>query len=208
MDINSGLFGPMIITRTGMNKSPSDSHPKDVDQEIVTMFNIIDENASWYLDLNLNLTFGNWTSDIKMNPIFIEGNLKHAVNGYIYANLPIVSLFLNSRVRWHMLALGNERDLHGVHIHGQTFLYDGHRMDVMELIPATMRTVDLAPRSSGFWAIHCHTDHHIMAGMTALFEIKNETLPIEVTADSTTKTKNFLLFCFLFFFSILHRNFL
>ena len=32
-------------------------------------------------------------------------------------------------VRWHVVALGNEVDIHNAHFHGNTLLMDGHRLD-------------------------------------------------------------------------------
>ena len=43
-DANSGLIGPMIITRAGRGKP--DGVPKDVDREFINMFMIYDENQS------------------------------------------------------------------------------------------------------------------------------------------------------------------
>ena len=31
---------------------------------------------------------------------FIESNMKHTINGYIFANLPIMSMRQGERVRW------------------------------------------------------------------------------------------------------------
>ncbi|MGB6978795.1 MAG: multicopper oxidase domain-containing protein, partial [Candidatus Acidiferrales bacterium] len=50
-DVNSGLIGPIIITRRGM--AGPDGRPKDVDREFICLFMIFDENVSWYLDHNI-----------------------------------------------------------------------------------------------------------------------------------------------------------
>src|SRR5215208_8508894 len=50
-DTNTGLIGPIIVTRKGM--AGEDGSPKDVDREFVTMFTIFDENTSHYLDYNI-----------------------------------------------------------------------------------------------------------------------------------------------------------
>lgn len=51
-------------------------------------------------------------------------------------------------VRWHVLGLGNQEDIHTPHWHGQTFVLSGdgtrggHRVDVVNILPATQLTVD------------------------------------------------------------------
>src|SRR5579872_2944425 len=50
-DVDSGLVGAIIVTARGMAKA--DGTPKDVDREFVALFNIFDENQSWYLEQNI-----------------------------------------------------------------------------------------------------------------------------------------------------------
>lgn len=40
-----------------------------------------------------------------------------------------------------------------------------------EIIPASLKTLDMVPDSTGTWMLHCHTNHHIHAGMIALFQV-------------------------------------
>lgn len=47
-----------------------------------------------------------------------------------------------NRVRWHLVAMGSEVDLHTAHWHGKTVLYQRRRTDVIELLPASMKSVD------------------------------------------------------------------
>src|SRR5262249_48975897 len=55
-DINSGLIGPIIITRRGMARA--DGSPKDVDREFVVQFGLYDEHLSWYWNENLKRLYG------------------------------------------------------------------------------------------------------------------------------------------------------
>ena len=50
-DVDAGLVGAFIVSARGM--ANPDGTPKDVDREFVTLFNIFDENQSWYLDRNI-----------------------------------------------------------------------------------------------------------------------------------------------------------
>ena len=50
-DVESGLFGPMIITRT--RHGAARRLATDVDREIVAGFIEVDENHSWYVEDNI-----------------------------------------------------------------------------------------------------------------------------------------------------------
>ena len=50
-DIDTGLFGPMIITARG--KARADGSPADIDREIVAAFMQVEENSSWLAKKNL-----------------------------------------------------------------------------------------------------------------------------------------------------------
>ncbi len=167
-DTNAGLFGVIIVTAKG--KAKADATPLDVDREFVTLFGIMDENASLYRDTNIARTV---TADIDAeDEDFAESNLMHAVNGRLWGDLPGLDMRLGERVRWHVLAIGNEVDLHTPHWHGATLLMTGRRVDVMQLLPAATRTLDMRPDSAGKWMLHCHVDDHIKAGMMITYDVK------------------------------------
>ncbi len=48
---------------------------------------------------------------------FQEGNKMHSINGYVYGNGPLMTLRQGQRVRWHVMSMGNEVDLHTPHWH-------------------------------------------------------------------------------------------
>ena len=167
-DSNSGLVGAMIITASG--KANADASPKDVDREFVNLYTVMNENESWYLKDN---TRDFIESDIDLdNEDFVEGNLMHMINGYVFANLPGLDMVAGERVRWHLVALGTEVDLHTPHWHGHTGLINGRRTDVVDLLPASMKTLDMKVDNPGLWMYHCHVNDHIAAGMTALYRVQ------------------------------------
>jgi FtsP/CotA-like multicopper oxidase with cupredoxin domain len=170
-DTNTGLIGPLIITRRG-NANP-DGSPKDIDREFVTLFTVFDENASHYLEQNVARFTGRPDRVILRleDPEFIESNLKHSINGYVYGNVPGLTMKPGEKVRWYVLALGTEVDLHTPHWHGQTVLMMGIRTDMLELLPGSMKTADMVPDSPGVWLYHCHVNDHITAGMQSLFTV-------------------------------------
>lgn len=198
-DTNAGLVGPIIISRAGIS-TDANAKPSDVDKEFVVLFTLVDENESWYLDYNIErflMVDSNNTMDmnntmpidqLKGDPDFMMSNQKHAVNGLLYANVNGMTMKINDTVRWYMIALGSELDLHGIHWHGQTLLYDGHRTDVIELIPASMKVLDMIPDDTGTWMLHCHTNQHMIAGMVSTFNVLPCTTPCPRKSPSTATT--------------------
>jgi len=146
---NLGLLGPIIITKKGAARK--DGTPKDVDREFVTMFMIFDE-----LDGE-------------------EPGLMHSINGYIFGNLKGLVMKNGERVRWYVLGMGNELDNHSAHWHGKTVTIGrasiARRTDVVELMPASMVTVNMNADNPGEWMYHCHVADHINAGMMTTYAI-------------------------------------
>lgn len=46
-----------------------------------------------------------------------------AINGKLYANLRGLTVYQGERVAWYMLAMGQDTDIHTVHFHAESFLY-------------------------------------------------------------------------------------
>lgn len=167
-DTNSGLIGAIIVARKGM--ADESGKPRDVDREFVVLWKIFNENNSLYLDDNLAALPGGDKVD-RENEDFHESNLKHAINGYIFGSQPMFTMKVGERVRWYMMGLGTEPDLHTPHWHGNTVLLRGQRLDVVSLMPAQTLVADMKPDNPGIWMFHCHVDDHVSAGMTARYEV-------------------------------------
>jgi hephaestin len=75
------------------------------------------------------------------------------------------------RVRWYVMDLGTETDLHTPHWHGNTVLVTGMRTDSLSLLPGSMVVADMVPDDVGTWLYHCHVNDHITAGMQALYTV-------------------------------------
>ena len=183
-DVESGLIGTIIISRKGM-AGPS-GRPKDVDREFVNLFMLFNENTSWYLQQNID----KYTSDpkgvnkLESMPIddqgvfnlagsgFIAANVKSSINGYMYANMPMMTMKKGERVRWYLVTMGEGFNFHTPHWHGNVVMDGGHRTDVVAISPAQMLTVDMVPDDPGIWMYHCHIDEHMQTGMMALYEVK------------------------------------
>ncbi len=172
-DTNAGLVGAIIITRDGEGKA--DGSPKGVDKEFVSFFTVMDENASVYLDANMAtklLPGGPDAETLKADGGFAESNLKHAVNGLLYGTNHDYEMKVGDKVRWYVLSLGTEVDIHTPHWHGVTLLHAGQRTDVAEVFPGSSKTYSLRADNPGHWMFHCHVNDHIIAGMHAMFTIK------------------------------------
>ena len=166
-DTNSGLVGPMVITRKGM--ANPDATPKDVDREFFSFFSVLNENESLFLDDMIAKLDAAPDEDDADD--FEESNLMHSINGYVYGNMPMPQMRVGEKVRWYVMTLGTEVDLHTPHWHGNTVLMNGHRKDVVELLPATTLVADMVPDAAGIWMYHCHVNDHIAAGMTGRYEV-------------------------------------
>ncbi len=185
-DVASGLFGMIVITRRGM--ALPDGRPRDVDHEFATMFIAINENESWYLDDNIrdhttdpkgvnraefNLLTATGYYAISANTGFINTNIKWCINGYIYGNMPMMTMNKGDHVRWYVATLGDFNNGHTPHWHGNTVLVAGQRTDVIAITSAQMVTADMIPDAPGIWLYHCHISDHMLAGMAARYEVKD-----------------------------------
>uniref|UniRef100_A0A671YSR9 ferroxidase n=1 Tax=Sparus aurata TaxID=8175 RepID=A0A671YSR9_SPAAU len=168
-DINSGLIGPLIICKRGTLDVHGD---RSGDYQYALLFMVNDENFSWYLDENIRTYITNPASGLKENEDFIESNKMHGINGFLYGNLPGLSMCQGNKIHWHMFALGNEVDMHSVHFHGQILTVQNHHTDMVSLFPASSFTAEMVADNPGHWLLTCTVNDHLMAGMQAIFEIK------------------------------------
>ncbi len=150
-EIYDGLIGTIVVTKRGMARSWKDPQPRDVDREFTTLFMVFNEEEDE------------------------EPGLMHGINGYIFGNLQGLDVRRGERVRWYVVGLGTEVDLHTAHWHGETVMEGGwrfgRRTDVIELLPASMKTVDMQANNPGTWLLHCHVADHITAGMSTRWTV-------------------------------------
>ncbi|CAI9572388.1 unnamed protein product, partial [Staurois parvus] len=168
-DVYSGLVGPMIICKTDGTKTPE---KKDKKEEYIMMFSVIDENVSWYIDENIN-DFTNSTAVDKEDGDFQESNKMHSINGYMYGNLPGLSVCDDTNVRWYLFGMGNEVDVHSAYFHGQVLTYQKYRVDTLSLFPASMVQASMLTKNPGKWLLSCQVNDHLEGGMQALYEVRN-----------------------------------
>jgi manganese oxidase len=185
-DTYAGLIGPIIVTRQGM--ANQDGSPRDVDRQFVALFEVADENQSTYLRRNIRRfvrlprrarkhpsrrkQIARERGELPEQEEFGESNLMHSINGYVYGNGPLFEMKRGERVRWYVMGMGTEVDLHSPHWHGNTITTStGMRTDTVPLMPATMVQGDMVPDDPGTWLFHCHVNDHILAGMLARYRV-------------------------------------
>jgi FtsP/CotA-like multicopper oxidase with cupredoxin domain len=151
-----------------------DGSPTDVDREFVLLFEVMDENASRSIADKMTEHIHHEDGEdehAEVDDEFIESNLMHGINGYVYGNLPGLTMRVGERVHWYMMGMGTEVDHHTPHRHGNTLTMMGMRTDMVELLPMSMKTLDMPPDAVGTWLLHCHVNDHIVAGMQALYTV-------------------------------------
>jgi FtsP/CotA-like multicopper oxidase with cupredoxin domain len=153
-EIDLGLVG-VIIVADPARADPKTAIPTDIDREFATLWMVFDENTA--------------PSPSRA----AEGNLKHAINGLFFGNLRGLEMNKGDRVRWYITDLGSEVDLHTPHWHGAKLLMGGSYVDVVELLPGSMKVADMVARNPGVWMLHCHVNDHMTAGMYTTYTIKD-----------------------------------
>src|SRR5882757_1606318 len=136
-ETNAGLMGPIIVTAKG--KANPDGSPKDVDREFVATFMIFDElmpHETMFYHPN------------EMQRMNDKGRF-YAINGYIFGNLPGLIMKKGEKVRWYLMGMGSEMDIHTPHWHGKTVRQGQRNTDVIELLPASMTSADMIADNVG-----------------------------------------------------------
>jgi hypothetical protein len=167
-ETNAGLIGPIIITAKG--KAKPDATPVDVDREFVVLFMMFDQSPS--------PPPGTRRSQLQF--VLPEYEFS-AMNGYIFGNLQGLVMREGERVRWHVMAMGSESDLHTPHWHGHTVTAAGHTKDVTQLLPATTETLDMVADNVGSWMLQCHVADHMDEGMMTYYTVlpKERSCPVD-----------------------------
>ena len=174
-DINTGLFGPMIITARG--KARADGSPKDVDREIVASFMQVHEEDSWLGNENASSSDSMLKLGPRPNPSMRQSGypwfVKFSINGFVHGSMPLSELTIRKgeHVRWYLMASTNDFDFHAPHWHGNTVILNGMRTDVAQLAMMQMATADMVPDNVGTWLFHCHVSFHNEEGMAVRYRV-------------------------------------
>ncbi len=166
-DVNTGLVGPIVVTRKGSAKP--DGSPVDVGREVFSLFAQFDESQNRLLSQNLKMAKANGESIHSRAHGFVDANTLFTINGFIDGNGPILDVRKGERTRWYVMATMSDFDFHVPHWHGETVLINGMRTDSAQVFPMGMIVADMIPDNPGTWLYHCHVNIHLEAGMAALY---------------------------------------
>uniref|UniRef100_A0A667IA68 Ceruloplasmin n=1 Tax=Lynx canadensis TaxID=61383 RepID=A0A667IA68_LYNCA len=169
-DIASGLIGPLIFCK---KDSLDQEKEKNIDQEFVLMFSVVDENLSWYLYDNIKTYCSEPEKVEEDNEDFQESNRMYSVNGYTFGSLPGLSMCAEDKVKWYLFGMGNEIDVHSAFFHGQVLTNKGYRIDTVNLFPATLFEAFMVAQSPGEWMLSCQNLNHLKAGLQAFFQVQD-----------------------------------
>ncbi|KAM4818537.1 coagulation factor VIII isoform 1-T1 [Thomomys bottae] len=169
-DVHSGLIGPILICHTN---TLNPAHGRQVTvQEFALFFTIFDETKSWYFTENMERNCRTSCNIQKEDPTLKENYRFHAINGYVMDTLPGLIMAQNQRIRWYLLTMGSNENIHSIHFSGHVFTVrktEEYRMAVYNLYPGVFETVEMLPSKAGIWRIECLIGEHLNAGMSTLF---------------------------------------
>uniref|UniRef100_A0A8C8HCA7 Hephaestin n=1 Tax=Oncorhynchus tshawytscha TaxID=74940 RepID=A0A8C8HCA7_ONCTS len=168
-DTSSGLVGPLLVCK---KKTLKKGKQKNVNKEFHILATVFDENLSWFLDDNINQFTKAPKTVNKEDEDFQESNKMHSINGYMYGNLPGLTMCKGDKVSWHLSGLGSEADIHGLYFEGNRFIYRETRRDVMNVFPHISHTVMMEPDSMGQFEVVCKTTDHYQGGMRANYTVQ------------------------------------
>ena len=176
-DVNTGLIGPMIVTRR--DQANADATPRDVDREVIASLLEFDENHSWYLPQNIR-DFAQRPNELQIGRGPFGGTgvsidvfglyFRETINGLSYGHTPGLTMRVGQRVRWYVMANTNF-EIHAPHWHGNVVVINHMRTDVANLLPMGMLIADMEPDAPGRWLFHCHVADHIRMGMQATYHV-------------------------------------
>lgn len=171
-DIASGLIGPLILCKKDSLDKETEKE-RNIDQEFVVMFSVVDENLSWYLEDNIKAYCSEPEKVDRDDEEFQESNRMYSVNGHSFGSLPGLSMCAEDRVKWYLFGMGNEIDVHAAFFHGQTLTSKNYHIDTINLFPATLFDALMVAQSPGEWMLTCQNLNHLQAGLQAFFQVQD-----------------------------------
>ena len=93
------------------------------------------------------------------------------INGRAFVgNTPVFRARVGQRVRWNVLAIGEE--FHTFHIHGHRWRgADGGTIDTRVIGPAESFRFSFLEDAAGAWPYHCHVEGHMANGMIGIYRV-------------------------------------
>ncbi|KAK2567171.1 Hephaestin-like protein [Acropora cervicornis] len=184
-DRYAGLFGPLLVCKK--ESLDSDNKQKHY-KEFILHFVVTLERVSWYYGFNKQQAKN--TSTINEADLgYIKSNKMHDINGYVYGNLPGLSMCRGERVAWHIMS---GILMHSATFYGNTILFEGKRTDSVGLIQGSLHTVYMTPDNPGEWKVVCSTSSHLTGGMEATYTVRENCGNVAPTQPSGTIRRYFI----------------
>jgi FtsP/CotA-like multicopper oxidase with cupredoxin domain len=178
-DTNSGLMGPLVVKKQGASLSGV--------RELFTLWSVMNEGESYLLNKSWVQAgqAANGLAAVKEDDGFMESNLMHAVNGRFYDSLKI-TLKTSDTLRWYLLSVGTEVDMHSVYLQGHMVSDMGQSSAAVMLMPGASRTVSVPRLLPGTWQMGCMVNDHRVGGMKAEVVVTGNNIEIPTVIASTT----------------------
>lgn len=168
-DQAAGLIGPIIVTKRGSARD--DGSPVDVDRELVVAFRETDEATSELFDENILSPMTNPRRVKKTLGAVSTDNVFVSLNGFLYGNMPMISLRRGEKVRWYLFSSSSTFDFHAPTWTGQTVVWNGRTVDTIALNVSDRQLADMVPDNHGVWELYCTLNLHLEAGMDTRFTV-------------------------------------
>ena len=169
----AGLAGGLIVGASPAALTPG-AAAHGASREYVLAWFISNENRSPYLNESMHEYMGHPPMDLE-DEDFVESNLMHAVSGRLACNLGNLVARRGERVRFHLLGLGSELDMHTPQAHGNMVGVgagaQASHVAALSVHPGARATVEMVARTSGKWLLECGVNDHWAAGMRALLAV-------------------------------------
>ncbi|OXB62544.1 hypothetical protein ASZ78_014490 [Callipepla squamata] len=162
-DTHSGLIGPILICEKGTFSASNNNRTNT--RDFFLLFMVFDEEKSWYFDKHSRKPCTEKSREMQQCHKF------YAINGITY-NLQGLKMYEGDYVRWHLLNMGEPKDIHVVHFHGQTFveqLETKYQLGTYTLLPGSFQTVEMKPQRPGWWLLDTEVGEYQQAGMQASY---------------------------------------
>eukprot|EP00887_Chlorella_sp_A99_P002379 scaffold10.g2379.t1 len=167
----AGLVGAIVIGREGALRPPGLA-PADVDREAVLLFSILMELQSLVWPENAALL---GLGDARNTTVLEEAAggpdalaaaySKHSINGYMYCNQPRLTFGQGERVRFHVLALGTDVDVHSPALAGGAWR-GGGVAPALAMMPGIALTADATMDVPGAATLACKVAELVFVGNT------------------------------------------
>ena len=169
---NLGLVGGLVIGCKGCidwskGSDMAAAPPRGMDRIEPVLWQIFDENLSPFLHANIERSGVNdssWPGGLE-DVEFMESNMRHSINGFMFCHMPSVKLSLGEQVRWVVLGFGANTALHMPYFEGQLLHTQTGPSASILMMPGQSFHADMTASRAGIWPIWCQVHDHLEAGM-------------------------------------------